>query len=317
MRTMLTMVNVVQIIISDIAHSVYITFKVFWNFSKLLFLLHILAFTKLLLRWCAPWWLWWTLFKSSFPKLSTHCISHLERFENYRNYSLFCTFWHLRNLYSGVTHHANYGERSSNHHFRHCAHCVYHDVAHTVYNGFTSFWNFSKLQFVFHILPFTKFLLRWCAQWKLLRTLFKSSFPTLITLCLSNLKCFETFRNSSLFCTFWILRSFHSDDAHHGNYGERCSNLHFRSWAHIVYHIYSVLKIIEISVCFAHFGFYEVSTPVMRTMLTMVNVVQIIISDVEHTLYITFTAFWKLSKLQFALHILAFTKFLLRWFALC
>ena len=261
MRTMLTMVNVVQIIISDIAHSVYITFTVFWNFSKLLFLLHILAFTKLLLRWCAPWWLWWTLFKSSFPKLSAHCISYLECFENYRNYSLFCTFWHLRNLYSGVSHLANYGERSSNHHFRHCAHCVYHDVAHTVYNGFTSFWNFSKLQFVFHILPFTKFLLRWCAPWKLRRTLFKSSFPTLITLCLWHLKCFETFRNCCLVCTFWL---------------------------------------------------YEISTTVMRTLLTMVNVVQNILSNIAHTVYITFTVFCNISKLLFVLHILDFTKFVLR-----
>ena len=34
---MLAMVNVVQIIISDIAHSVYLRLTVFWNFSKLLF----------------------------------------------------------------------------------------------------------------------------------------------------------------------------------------------------------------------------------------------------------------------------------------
>ena len=51
------------------------------------------------------------------------------------------------------------------------------------------------------------------------------------------------------------------------------------------------MKLFEIAVCFAHFGFYEVSTPMMGTMVTMVNVVQIIISDVEHTLYITFIAF--------------------------
>ena len=130
-------------------------------------------------------------------------------------------------------------------------------------------------------------------------------------------KVFWNFSKLQFFCTFWRLRSFHSDDAHHGNYGERCSNLHFRSWAHILYHIYSVLKIIEISVCFAHFGFYEVSTPVMRTMVSMVNVVQVIISDVEHTLYMSFTAFWNFSKLQFVLHILTFTKFLLLWYAPC
>ena len=50
MHTMLTMVNVVQIIISDIAHTVYIRFTVFGNYSKLVFVLHIFAFTKFLLR---------------------------------------------------------------------------------------------------------------------------------------------------------------------------------------------------------------------------------------------------------------------------
>ena len=41
MRIMQTMVNIVLIIISNIAHTVYIRFKVFWNFSKLQFVLHI------------------------------------------------------------------------------------------------------------------------------------------------------------------------------------------------------------------------------------------------------------------------------------
>ena len=59
-------------------------------------------------------------------------------------------------------------------------------------------------------------------------------------LCISDLQCFQTFRNSSLF---------------------------------------------------AHFGFYQISTPVIRTMLTMVNVVQIIISDIAQSVYIKFTMF--------------------------
>ena len=83
--------------------------------------------------------------------------------------------------------------------------------------------------------------------------------------------------------------------------------------AHCVYEIYSVLKLFEIPVCFAHFGFSEISTPVMRQMPTMVNVVQIITSHIAHTLYIRFIAFWKVSKLLFVSRILAFTKFLLRW----
>ena len=157
--------------------------------------------------------------------------------------------------------------------------------------SFTAFWNFSKLLLVLHLLAFTKFLLRWCAPWWLWWTLFKTSFKTLRKLFISLLQCFATFRNCCLFCTFWFLRSFYSDDAEHGNYGEHCSNHHFRRWAHFVHHIYSVLKLFEIAVCFPHFGFYEVSTLMMRTMVTMVNVVQMIISDLEQTLYITFTVF--------------------------
>ena len=43
--------------------------------------------------------------------------------------------------------------------------------------------------------------------------------------------------------------------------------------AHCVYQIYSVLKSFEIAVCFAHFGFYKISTPVMPTTLSMANIV--------------------------------------------
>ena len=129
------------------------------------------------------------------------------------------------------------------------------------------------------------------------------------TLCITDLHRFETFQNCSLFSTFCLLRNFYSGDAHHGNYGERCSNHHFRRWAHIEYHIYSVLKIIEITVCFAHFGFYEISTPVKQNMLTMVYLVQIIISDIAHTVFITFTVFWNFSKFLFVLHILALRNF--------
>ena len=66
MRTILTMVNVVQIIISDIAQAVYIRFTVFSNFSKLQFV---------------------------------------------------CTFWLLRNFYSGDAHHANYAKPNLHEHF--------------------------------------------------------------------------------------------------------------------------------------------------------------------------------------------------------
>ena len=73
--------------------------------------------------------------------------------------------------------------------------------------------------------------------------------------------------------TFWIIRNFYSGDAHHANYGKHSLNHHCRYCANCVYQIYSVFKLFEIAICFAHFGFYEISTPVMRTMLTMQNVV--------------------------------------------
>ena len=114
---------------------------------------------------------------------------------------------------------------------------------------------------------------------------------------------FETFRCCSLFCTFSLSRNFYSGDAHHDNYGKHSLNHHFQHCAHCVYQIFSVLKLFEIAVCFAHFGFYEISTPLIRTLLTMVNVVQIIISDIGHTVYITFTVFSNFSILQFVLEI--------------
>ena len=93
-------------------------------------------------------------------------------------------------------------------------------MAHTVYIRFTVFSNFSNLQFVLHILTFSKFLLRSCAS-----------------------------------------------------YGKHSLSHQFRHGAHSVYQIYSVFKLFEFAVCSAHFDFFEISTPVMRIMLTMANIV--------------------------------------------
>ena len=71
-------------------------------------------------------------------------------------------------------------------------------------------------------------------------------------------------------------------------------------------------KLFEIPVCFAHFDFFEISTPVMRIMLTMANTVYIIIFDLTHTVCIRLKVFSNFSKLLFVLHILTFSKFLLR-----
>ena len=94
-------------------------------------------------------------------------------------------------------------------------------MAHTVYIRFTVFSNFSKLQFVLHILTISKFLLGGCAS-----------------------------------C-----------------YGKNSLNHHFRHRAQSVYKTYSVLKHFEFPVCFAHFDFFEISTPVIRIMLPVANIV--------------------------------------------
>ena len=69
---------------------------------------------------------------------------------------------------------------------------------------------------------------------------------------------FTVFSNEIAVC---FKSKFHSGDAYHANYTQS------------VYEIYSVLKLFEIAVCSAHFDFFDISTPVMRIMLTMVNLV--------------------------------------------
>ena len=67
------------------------------------------------------------------------------------------------------------------------------------------------------------------------------------------------------------------------------------------------------AVCLARIGIFEIWTALILTMIAMVNVVQIIIWDIAHSVYLRFTVFWNFSKLLFVLHILAYSKFLLRW----
>ena len=71
------------------------------------------------------------------------------------------------------------------------------------------------------------------------------------------------------------------------------------------------------AVCFAHIGLFEIWTALILTRLAVVNVIQIIISDIAHSVYPRFTVFANFSKLLFVLHILAYSKFLLRWGASC
>ena len=67
------------------------------------------------------------------------------------------------------------------------------------------------------------------------------------------------------------------------------------------------------AVSLAYIGLFEIWTALILTMIAMVNVVQIIIWDIAHSVYLRFTVFWNFSKLLFVLHILAYSKFLLRW----
>ena len=59
--------------------------------------------------------------------------------------------------------------------------------------------------------------------------------------------------------------------AQRANYGKKSLNHYFRDGAHCVHHIYTVLKLFEIAVCFAHFSLFEIDTTVMRAVLTMTN----------------------------------------------
>ena len=145
------------------------------------------------------------------------------------------------------------------------------NIPQTVYIRYTTFWNFSKLLFVLHILAFTKFQLRWCAPFQLLWTLFKSSFLPFRSVCKSDLQCFQNFEIVVCFGTFWLWGNFYSDDAHHSDYCELSLNHHSFHCSHCVNKIYSIFKPFEIAVSFGTFGFYGISTPVMRTILTMAN----------------------------------------------
>ena len=189
--------------------------------------------------------------------MRTQYISDFKNFQSFQNCNLFCTYFLLRNFYSGDTQHANYGKQ------------------------------------------------------------FKSSFPTLRTLYIWGLPCFQTFRNGCLFCTLWLIRNFYSGHEQHVKYGKHSLNHDFQHCAHSVYEIYIVFELLKIAVCFAHFGFFEIWTPLILTILTMVKIVQIIILDIAHSVYLRFTVFWNFSKLLFVLHILAYSKFLLRWGASC
>ena len=66
---------------------------------------------------------------------------------------------------------------------------------------------------------------------------------------------FSNFSKLQFVLHIWLLRNFYSCDAHHANYGKHSLSNHFQQWPHFIYVIYSVLKLFEIAVCFAHLAF--------------------------------------------------------------
>ena len=59
--------------------------------------------------------------------------------------------------------------------------------------------------------------------------------------------------------------------AQRSNYGKKTLNHYFRDGTYCVRHIYTVLKLFEIAVRFAHLSFFDIDTTVMRAGLTMTN----------------------------------------------
>ena len=200
----------------------------------------------------------------SFPTLRTLCIWHLQYFQSFRNGCLFCTFWLFGNLNGTDSHHAYYGEHCSNHHFRHCAQCV---------SEIYSVWKLFEIAVCFAHFGSFEISTTVMSNMLTMANIVYRSFPTLRTLCIWHLQYFQSFRNGCLFCTFWLFGNLNGTDSHHAYYGEHCSNHHFRHCAQCVSEIYSVWKLFEIAVCFAHFGSFEISTTVMSNMLTMANIV--------------------------------------------
>ena len=230
--------------------------------------------------------------------MRTLCLWDLQYFQSFRNSSLFCTFCCFRNLNS-----AGYGKHCWNHYFQHCALCVY-DI-YSICKVFEMAVCFAHIGW-FEI--WTALILTMLAMVNVVQIIISDIAHSVYL----RFSVFWTFRNCCLFCTFWHIRNFYSGEAHHANYTKHSSSHHFQHCAHCVYEIYSIFNVFEMAVCFAHIVVFAIWTP-----LAMVNVVQIIISNIAHSVYMRFTVFSKFSKLLFVLHIMADSKFLLRSWATC
>ena len=73
------------------------------------------------------------------------CIWDLQCFQSFPNCNLFCTFFLLRNFFSGDAPHGNYGKHCLSHHFQRCAHGV--DQIYSIFKVFEIAFCFAHLFF--------------------------------------------------------------------------------------------------------------------------------------------------------------------------
>ena len=195
--------------------------------------------------------------------------------------------------------HVSYGKHSLNHHFGHYAHSVY-----KIYSV-SELFEIAVCSGHFDFFEITTPVIRIMLAMANIVQIIISDMGHIVYITFTVFSNFSNMQFVLQILTFSKLLP------------QWCLNHHFRQGTHSVYKIYSVLKLFEIAVCFAPFDFFEITTPMMRLMLAMANIVQIIISDMAHTVYIWFTVFSNFSNLQFVLHVLACSKLLLLWCASC
>ena len=231
--------------------------------------------------------------------MRTQCIWDLKCFQTIRNCCLLCTFSLFRNYYADDAPHVSYGKHSSNHHFRHGTHSVYKTCS------VLKLFEIAVCSARFDFFEITTPMMRLILAMADIDQIIISDMGHIVHI---RFTVFSNFSNLQFVLHIWTFSKL---------LPQWCLNHHFRHSAHSVYKIYSVLKLFEIGVCSAPFDFFEITTPMMRLMLAMANIVQIIISDMAHTVYIRFTVFTNFSNLQFVLHVLACSKLLLLWCASC
>ena len=172
--------------------------------------------------------------------MHTQYISDFRLFTSFPNYNLFCTFFLLRNFNFGYAHYANTGEHRSSPHFRYCTHCV--DEIYQCFHTFRNCCLFST----FGLIP--KFCSGGAPQANYGKHSLNHHFQHCAHCVYDIIQYLQTFRNCSLFCTYWLIGNFYSGDEQHVNFGKHSLNPHFQHCAHYVYEIYSVLELLEMAV---------------------------------------------------------------------